>query len=121
MDDRKNKRLYGATFEEKAAEYLIALGYRLIAKNVNFKSGEIDLVMETDKRGLITLVFVEVRKRGISSYIRAEETITYTKERRLRSAIQQFLLKYKGRATTVRVDLIAFQETELRHFPNFLP
>jgi len=63
---------------------------------------------------------VEVRKRGIASYIRAEETITYTKERRIRSAIQQYLLKYRGKAKNIRIDLIAFQEDEIRHFPHFI-
>jgi putative endonuclease len=117
----KNKRLYGASFEEKAAEYLIAQGYRFVARNVTFKSGEIDLIFEVGAGSACLLVFVEVRKRGTASYIRAEETLTYTNERRLRCAMQLYLCRYRGPAKSVRVDLIAFQENEIRHFPNFLP
>ena len=116
-----NRREHGFGYEEKAAAYLTERGYRLIARNVNFKSGEIDLVLENGSGRKLELVFVEVRKRGAGSYIRAEETLTYTKERRLRSAIDQFLLRYRGHAQSIRVDLIAFQNEELRHFPNFLP
>ena len=116
-----NRRLHGAGFEEKAAHYLVAQGYRLLARNVTFKSGEIDLIFEAGHGKDLTLIFVEVRKRGRGSYLRAEETVTYTKERRLRNAIQQFLLGYRGDAQLMRLDLVAFQENEIRHFPNFVP
>ena len=116
-----NRRLHGAHFEEKAKDYLVTQGYRLIARNVTYKSGEIDLIFEFIQNHSVWLIFVEVRKRGTGSYLRAEETITYTKERRLRNAIRQFLLGYRGKAKSIRLDLVAFQENKIQHFPDFLP
>ena len=116
----RNPRLEGTKYEDQAALYLEKAGYRVIARNVTYKFGEIDIVAEAVEGRARTLVFVEVRKRGNQSFIRAEESVTYKKERRLRSAIQLFLLKYQGQAKNVRIDLIAFQNDEVRHFPNFI-
>ena len=120
-----NRRHHGFQFEEKALNYLIAKGYRLLARNVFYKSGEIDLVLEKGQGVEQVLVFVEVRKRGASSFIRPEESLTYTKTRRLKSAIQQYLLHYEGHAKSIRLDLIAFHEDELQkdaliHYPDFI-
>ena len=60
MNPPTNRRADGATQEELALEYLLALGYRLVKKNFQFgKVGEIDLVMRDGE----TYVFVEVKAR----------------------------------------------------------
>jgi putative endonuclease len=115
-----DKRAYGTRYEEIAEKYLTDLGYRLIAKNVNFKFGEIDLIFEHEGSQGKELVFVEVRKKSGSGFIRAEESVTFPKQRRIETAIKLFLLKYEGNAKNLRIDLIAFQDEALRHYPNFI-
>jgi len=116
----EDPRGHGAVYEEKAKEYLMALGYQFIAQNVNFKFGEIDLVFEERKGAQTELVFVEVRKRAVKGMVRPEESITYLKEKRLRCAINRYLQSYRGKASTLRIDLIGFYGDELSHHPNFL-
>ncbi len=138
------KRALGTIYEVKAAEYLLADGYKILHQNVNYKWGEIDIVAEIQDTPLgplvgeggprangaraaaargkgVTLVFVEVRKRDPRSWLEPEETLTFPKQRRLRSAIQSYLLKYQGRATSIRIDLVGFYGEELKHFRNFMP
>ena len=111
-------RSKGNRYEELAAEYLLAQGYAVLAKNVNYRFGEIDLVA-FQKPGL--LVFIEVRERGDGSWIRPEETISPAKERRLRMAIQSYLAQYRGPATEARIDLIGFDGERLVHLKDFFP
>ena len=115
------KRAYGNRYEALASEYLAAKGYQILAKNVNFKWGEIDLVAEVPIARGSCLVFIEVRKRDPRSFLRPEETLTFPKQRRLKAAIQSYLLKYQGRATEMRIDLIGFDGEELQHKKNFFP
>ena len=115
---RDAMRSKGNRYEELAAEYLLAQGYAVLAKNVNYRFGEIDLVA-FQKPGL--LVFIEVRERGDGSWIRPEETISPAKERRLRMAIQSYLAQYRGPATEARIDLIGFDGERLVHLKDFFP
>lgn len=116
-----SRRVYGTEYEQKAETFLREKGYRFLDRNVNFKSGEIDLVFECDLIKGVELVFIEVRKRDSRGYIRAEESITFPKARKLRNAIRLYLTKYRGQALSMRVDLIAFQDEGPIHYPNFLP
>jgi putative endonuclease len=119
-EESANRRGYGATYEDRARDYLSALGYQFIAQNVNFKAGEIDLIFEQNIGRKVELVFVEVRKRSGYGWVSAEESVTFPKQRTLRNAITQYLHRYRGRASSMRIDLIAFQGEVIRHYPNFI-
>jgi putative endonuclease len=119
-EESVNRRGYGATYEDRARDYLSGLGYQFIAQNVNFKSGEIDLIFEQNIGRKVELVFVEVRKRSGYGWVSAEESVTFPKQRTLRNAITQYLYRYRGRASSMRIDLIAFQGEVIRHYPNFI-
>ena len=54
-----NNGTLGAWGEEKAAEFLQKKGYRILARNYRVRTGELDLVAETES----FLVFVEVKLR----------------------------------------------------------
>ena len=114
------RRAHGTEYEQKAGEYLEKNGYRLLAKNVTYVCGEIDLIVEENSARGVILVFVEVRKRDPSAWITPEESLTFPKQRRLKMAIQRYLLKYRGHAQHVRIDLIAFWGEELRHWRDFM-
>lgn len=74
-----NSRHQGNHYEQMAADYLRRQGLSLVTQNVNYRLGELDLVMRDGS----TLVFVEVRYRASTSYGHAAETVTPSKRARL--------------------------------------
>lgn len=86
------KRDIGQQFEEMAFTFLTEKGLRLVTKNFNCKTGEIDLIM-LDKQ---VMVFVEVRYRKNIKFMSAIETINFPKQQKLiRTA--EFFLAYQLR------------------------
>ena len=65
--------------EERALDLLQEGGLKLLARNVRFRVGELDLVMQDHE----TIVFVEVRFRSPSRYGGAASSITAAKQQRL--------------------------------------
>ena len=82
----------GAHYEKRACQFLQQQGYQLIEKNYRTKMGEIDLIMRDRK----TLVFVEVRYRKQQSHGSGAETVTHTKQQRLRKAAEHYLQRQFG-------------------------
>jgi putative endonuclease len=116
-----NRRNEGSAYENRAKTYFLNLGYRFLAQNVAYKFGEIDLIFEQRIGSGIELVFVEVRKRTTgSSFIQARESVTFPKLRRIKIAINQYLLRYQGAAKSIRIDLVAFENDEIFHYPDFM-
>jgi len=103
----KTSKEIGDEAEHYAAMLLQDKGLLLIDKNVNFKVGELDLIMR-DKE---TLVFVEVRRRNTRDYGGALGSITHNKQKRLTRAALAYLQR-KGLMDKVpcRFDLLAVQD-----------
>lgn len=97
----------GAAKEELACQYLETQGLRLVARNVRYRNGEIDLIMQ-DKG---CLVFVEVRYRRNCRFGTPQETVNWTKRQRLRSAARQYLQRYPTHLAC-RFDIIAITDTQ---------
>jgi putative endonuclease len=112
----QTKRTVGAHYEDQATEFLLANGYEIIARNVIYRFGEIDIVAQKEK----VLIFVEVRKRDPAYGIAPEETLTWSKQQRLLRSIGAYVARYRGSATQVRIDLIGFTGDEPRHFVDFM-
>lgn len=76
---RASRTAVGRAGEEAAALFLGGVGYQILARNVRFRAGEIDLVaVEGD-----WLVFVEVKTRTGSGFGTAAEAVTPQKQRQL--------------------------------------
>lgn len=91
--------------EQRAAAYLAAAGYTLIARNWRCPSGEIDLVARQGDQ----LVFVEVRTRRHGAW-RPEESVGAAKAERLRQVAYAYLESISAHeATPWRIDLIAVE------------
>lgn len=88
--------------EEKAAEFLTHIGYRIIAKNVSCRHGEIDIIASDGDE----IVFVEVRTRSFGWVMPPECTVGPEKIRKLKIAARIWTenRKYTG---FWRIDLIA--------------
>ena len=103
---RETAHLRGQVAEQFAAEYLRQQGYQILATNVRFKGGEIDIVAEDHE----TLVFVEVRARRPSVYGTAEESIGAQKRRRIYRAVESYLQRHEAEsARPSRIDVVAIQ------------
>jgi putative endonuclease len=107
-----SKRETGAKYENQAAEYLLSIGFTIIARNITSRWAEIDLVaLDGDE-----LVFVEVRFRQDDT---AEESISPSKAASVRRAASQYL-RETGTSKEYRFDLIAIGPGGLRHHQSFL-
>lgn len=113
-------RQLGKIYEDRAAVWIQALGYKILARNLTFPWGEIDLLAEEKTREGLILVVIEVRKRGKASWVNPAESVSWQKRQRLNRAIQSALQMYQGRAKEVRIDLIAFHGESLRHYRDFI-
>ncbi|MFA4815254.1 MAG: YraN family protein [Candidatus Gracilibacteria bacterium] len=79
---------FGNEMEEKAAQYLEAVKeWRVIARRVRFREGEIDLIAETPEK---ELRFVEVKGRRNEKFGGVVESVTTRKIQRLRRAIYRW-------------------------------
>lgn len=115
--DRRKKRI-GEIGETLACTYLAAKGYRCVDRNVRTREGEIDVVM---RHGSV-LVFVEVKTRASEAFGHPEESLTYTKMRRFRHAVMQYL-QSSGWQGSWRMDCVAItidrrtRTARVRHIP----
>lgn len=102
MLDSNKDRTDGARAEALAAEFLMARGMEILARNYRVKGGEIDLIA---RDGRLT-VFVEVRLRRSADFGGAGGSISQAKRRRLLRAARHWLLT-RGEAPC-RFDCILF-------------
>jgi putative endonuclease len=95
----------GAAAEDAALAYLRAAGLRLLARNVRYPFGEIDLVMREGD----TLAFVEVRlRRNSQRFGGAFASVTPAKRRKLARAAQAWLGSQRSLAKLpCRFDVVA--------------
>ena len=96
----------GRFAEDTAAEYLVSIGWRVIARNVRNKYGELDIVaLDTNTRP-IELVIVEVRGRTIGKLQAPLDTIGSRKLRTLLRASQEYIDNDLGWSSFWRIDVI---------------
>ena len=106
-----NRRQTGSHYEELAAEYLTARGYRILEKNFRDRRGEIDLIAKDGR----TLVFVEVKYRSTNESGLPEEAVDLRKQRQI-SRVAAWYLTEKGLDiyTPCRFDVVAIEGEEIR-------
>lgn len=78
-----NKREFGSWAEEKVADWFLKRGYSLRDKNVHFRCGEIDLIVEKEGK----LLFVEVKARKSRAFGDVVEALTTQKLRKIQRSI----------------------------------
>lgn len=84
MRYRKN---VGDIGEEFASQLLVNSGYKVIARNYATKAGEIDIIAIKD--GVIH--FIEVKTRTGDQYGYPSDSVTRTKQQRIRRAAEHYL------------------------------
>ena len=96
----------GRFAEDTAAEYLVSIGWRVIARNVKNKYGELDIVALDANTRPIELVIVEVRGRTIGKLQAPLDTIGSRKLRTLLRASQEYIDNDLEWTSFWRIDVI---------------
>ena len=94
----------GKRGEKLAARFLRRNGYRILACNWHAHRYEIDIVAREKRTG--TVVFVEVKTRTVGSYGRPADAVDRNKQRFLRLAAENWLLRNGGLEQPARFDVI---------------
>lgn len=103
----------GQAGEDTALAFLLAQGLVLVARNLRYKPGEIDLLM----RDGATLVFVEVRQRASSRFGGAAASVTAAKQKRLIAAAQIYLQRLASQPAC-RFDVVAIEGAKVDWLRN---
>jgi putative endonuclease len=115
------KQIVGRWGEDAAAQYLVANGYLVLARNVHSAHGEIDIVASKD--GL--LVFVEVKTRSSHAFAYPEDSVTRRKQAYMLSAAEEYLQAHPESGESWQFDVIAVEGTpgrkaQIEHFENVI-
>ncbi len=108
----------GKLGEEKACEYLLSKGFRIIARNWRFRQKEVDVIAYDGN----VLVVVEVRTRTSSKWEHPRESITPAKIRFLVLAADAFVQQNRI-DNRIRFDVVScmpINETkwDIDHIPH---
>ena len=102
-------RRLGVRAEQRAAWFYRMRGYRIVARNVRSRYGELDLIV---RRGG-TLVFVEVKGRQSLTAGEGLESVTPAKQRRIEQLAAVWLLRNPHEGP-IRYDVVSLQWTGWR-------
>jgi|SRR6056297_721856 len=112
--ERREREQRGRQAEDRAAAFLEAQGYTILAHRLRTPSGEVDLIAYQPP----VLAFVEVKARASAG--RSLFSLSERQAARIAAAAEFFLAEHPEHADSlVRLDLIAVSPGQPpRHFPN---
>ena len=120
-----NTRTTGQLGEEEAVRFLQAKGYRILARNVLARGGELDIVASAHNtlvfaidEEMTTLVFVEVKTRAYSSFGGPLAAVTHAKQQRLGRAAGQYIKENGLKFDSIRFDVICVLPAGIEHIEN---
>lgn len=103
----------GRSGEDRAAEYLQSIGYRIIERNKRYSIGEIDILARDGQ----TLVIVEVKAGRTGKFGHAFLRVGPQKQTKLRTLARRLSQDFPTSA--LRIDLVNVDEAgEVLHLPN---
>ncbi|MCL1810257.1 MAG: YraN family protein [Clostridiales bacterium] len=107
--------------EDKATEYLISNGYKVLCRNFRWKGGEIDIVAR-DKEKSDLIVFFEVKTRKDRGFGLPCEAVTASKMRKIKNTIKVYASLKQCRGCDFRIDVIEMllldKKIYFRHLKN---
>ncbi len=105
----------GRLGEAIAKRHFRRAGYRVVARNVRMRAGEVDLIA----RARTVLVFVEVRTRQPSSPLSPEESVDRRKQSHLVRAAQEWLARHPHPKFHIRFDVVAVELDDAHKLHRF--
>lgn len=109
---RKN---LGKKGEGIACTFLKRNGFKILARNIKYKFGEIDILAQKGE----DIVIVEVKTKASSEFGTPEEEIDYFKKQKLLNLAKAVSQKYPDK--NIKIDVIAIKldkNQEIRHIEN---
>lgn len=107
------RRWFGSRSERAAARYLRRQGFRILAQNVSFPQGEIDIVALEGR----CIVFIEVRSTESEDTTRPAESVDSRKQSRLTQAALDFLRRRRLLNQECRFDVLIISWPAARREP----
>lgn len=105
----------GDLAEKTAQEYLSQRGLVFLSQNFRSKFGEIDLVMQDNT----VLVFIEVRFRKNNHYGSALDSVTPSKQKKIRLTAQYYLVKHNIKSSqAARFDVVGMMPGDIQWIKN---
>ena len=105
----------GNHYEQQALTYLTQNGLILLKKNFYCRRGEIDLICLDQTQ----LVFIEVRYRSNKNYGNALESVTYSKQQKIKKTAHYFLFTHPHfQQHGMRFDIIAMDRQTIQWVKN---
>ena len=116
---RLAKDKLGKEGEKRAAKFLKSKGYKIVARNVRFSIGEIDIIVQIEK----TIIFIEVKTRQSAEYCHPREVVDKKKRQKIKQMAMQYYRnkKYSKMGFAIRFDIITLiwpegEEPKIEHF-----
>lgn len=104
-----NKRALGKSYENKAVDFLIKNGLKIIKTNYFTPYGEIDIIAVLNNQ----LIFFEVKYRSNNKYGSAIDSIDKNKAKHIYESANYFLSENEYLNYELRFDLIYFDSGKL--------
>ena len=95
------RRVVGDAGETAVADWYMAAGFEIVARNWRVRGGELDVIA---RRGSV-LVFCEVKTRRSDAFGLPVEAVTARKQARIRGLATQWLTEHQVRARELRFDV----------------
>jgi putative endonuclease len=112
------RKVLGNRGEEIAAKYLEEQGYKILARNYRCLLGEIDIIACDNE----DLVFIEVKTRTNLAFGLPQESITRSKQFRIRKIALHYLAEKRPLYSKYRFDVVSIllnnEECQLELFRN---
>jgi len=120
LSRRFRTKSLGDRGEDAAAKFLKRLGYRILARGLESRLGELDIIAVDDR----TVVFVEVKTRTSDDAGRPSDAIDSNKEHRMTQAALAYLKANRLLQYAARFDVVAItwpdgaRQPVIEHFKN---
>jgi putative endonuclease len=120
LAERFRKKSLGQRGEDAASRFLKRLGYRIVARGLDSRFGELDIVA-VDGR---TVVFVEVKTRSSTDAGHPADAIDHLKEKRMTQAALAYLKAHRLLEHAARFDVVAItwpddtRQPTIEHYKN---
>ncbi len=110
------RKIFGFGGEDKAADFLQKIGYKILERNYLLPAGEIDILAQ-DKN---VLVIVEVKSVSGSSFGPAKGYVNAKKQHKLRQLAGFLMQEYPNRM--IRIDVVGIEiiddVSKIEHIKN---
>jgi putative endonuclease len=114
LAERFPKKSLGRRGEDAATQLLKRLGYRILARGLDSRLGELDIIAVEGR----TIVFVEVKTRSSTDAGHPADAIDATKQRRMTQAALAYLKSHRLLQHAARFDVVAITWPESARRPT---